>query len=96
VAGKASRTSRNETPVSPSRRVPASVTSTKQPRHALPVSGPEQGPGKFAKRAATAAVTGPAAWENGRDQVSTPGPVPPLHNASPADVHPCGTDCTRP
>lgn len=37
-------------------------------------------------RKPTHAVTGPTAWENGRDQVSTPDGPPPLRGSSASDA----------
>lgn len=39
-------------------------------------------------RTPTHAVTGPTAWENGRDAVSTPDGPPPLRGAAATDVDP--------
>ena len=86
------RTPRNETPVTPSRRVPATTTSTKAPQHRLPVNN--AGPLTLTAHSATPAVTGPGGWENGRQPVETPGPRPPLAGATAQDVHPAGQDCT--
>lgn len=41
-------------------------------------------------RTPTHAVTGPTAWENGRDSTSTPAGPPPLRGTGPDD---CNPDC---
>ena len=94
AAKPGSNTLRNTTPVTPARNVPPSQKSTKAPQHRLPVS--TAGPLTLAKRTPTAAVTGPSVWANSKGPVETPGQRPPLSGASPADVHPCGNDCTQP
>lgn len=40
------------------------------------------------QRTPTHAVQGPAAWENGHGQVSTPSGPPPLHGATAQDCKP--------
>jgi hypothetical protein len=74
------------TPVSGRRSIPAAPKSTKAPQHRLPVSG--AGPLTMTRRTPTAKVTGPPAWENGRDRVYTPAGTPPLHGAGAADCMP--------
>lgn len=86
-----------QTPASPQRSVPAGADSTKAAQHKLPVSG--AGPLTMTKRTAVPVVTGPSAWENGRDKVSTPsGPVvtatvglnpdPPANRQAAPDISP--------
>jgi hypothetical protein len=76
------------TPTDAQRRVPGAPDSTMTAQHRLPVSG--AGPLTLRKRTPTHAVTGPGAWENGRDQTSTPSGPPPLNGAGAGD---CKPDC---
>lgn len=65
------------TPQNAQRRTPGAPDTTKPAQLAASTG-----------RTPTHAVTGPAAWENGRDQVSTPDGPPTLRGTSAADVHP--------
>lgn len=65
------------TPQVSSRRVPAAPDSTKP---AAPVRNPGHPALNVTPHAAAPAVTGPPAWENGRDAVSTPRGGPPHKN----------------
>ncbi len=85
----ASNSAPGPTPADPVRRVRRAAESTHPAQHRLPVSGPQNGPLTLRRRADTTAVTGPAVWENGRDQVGNPGAAS-LSGASAADVDPCG------
>jgi hypothetical protein len=87
VAPRAGKT----TPTAAQRSVPGSVNGTRQPQHRLPVNS--NGPLTLTNHTATPAVTGPAAWENGRDAVESPSGPPPLAGATARDVHPTGQDC---
>lgn len=81
-----------KTPTSAARNVPAAADSTRRPQHKLPVN--QAGPMTLTAHNRAPAVTGPVAWENGRDATETPG-TPPLAGATPADVHPTGRDVTN-
>lgn len=85
----ASNGGRKPTPVSAQRRIAAAPDTTSPAPHRLPVSGPEKGQMTLRRRTPTAAVTGPPAWENGRDSTSTPSGTPPLRGTTAADCHPC-------
>jgi hypothetical protein len=63
------------TPQGAARHTPGAPDSTKAPR------GPA---GPLPKHTPTHAVTGPTAWENGRDTTSTPSGPPPHHNPAPS------------
>lgn len=65
------------TPQNAARRTPGAPDATK-PAQLKASTG----------RAPTHAVTGPAAWENARDPVSSPSGPPPLHGSSAADTDP--------
>lgn len=80
------------TPTGAQRNVAAPADSTKRPQHRLPVN--TSGPMTLTAHTRTPAVTGPSAWENGRDAVDSPSGPPPLAGATPQDVHPAGQDCT--
>lgn len=73
------------TSASAQRRVGRAADSTKAPQHRMPVSG--AGPLVMRARTDTTAVTGPPAWENGRDQVAT-NPAPRLTGAGRMDCNP--------
>lgn len=79
------------TPTSAQRSAPGSVNSTKAAQHRLPVN--QAGPLTLTAHTRQPAVTGPGAWENGRDPVESPSGAPPLAGASAQDVHPTGQDC---
>lgn len=67
------------TPVSPQRRASAAPDTTKPP---TPAHNPGHPSLNMATHSRAPAVTGPAAWENGRDAVSTPTGSPPLRAPS--------------
>jgi hypothetical protein len=79
------------TPTGAQRNTPAPADHTKAPQHRLPVN--QAGPMTLTAHTRTPAVTGPSAWENGRDPVESPSGPPPLAGASAQDVHPTGHDC---
>lgn len=64
-----------QTPQNAQRRTPGAADATKPA--ALKASS---------ARTPTHAVTGPTAWENGRDAVSTPDGPPPLRGTSASDA----------
>lgn len=65
------------TPQNSQRRTPGAPDTTKPAQLAASTA-----------RTPTHAVTGPAAWENGRDSTSTPAGAPPLRGASAGDCQP--------
>lgn len=86
--GTSSQSAPGPTSQDPQRRVQRAAESTKPAQHRLPVSGPQSGHMTLRARPDTTAVTGPSAWENGRDQLGNPGAAS-LSGSSASDVNPC-------
>ena len=79
------------TPVMPQRRAGRAQDSTMPASQKMPVSRHQRGGeslGSLQQRADTTAVTGPAAWDNGRDMVGTNRSAS-LTGAQAADADPC-------